>query len=74
MNAEDHDAPYVSHPNLTLQLTLRPRKRERAQANLALDLMKSLMLSAGIWREKSTGYVSPGDHRPVRFQVPQLVP
>ena len=26
----------------------------------ALDLMKSLMLSAGIWREKSTGYVSPG--------------
>lgn len=29
----------------------------------ALDLMKSLMLSAGIWREKSTGYVSPGDLR-----------
>ena len=25
--------------------------------------MKSLMLSAGIWREKSTGYVSPGDLR-----------
>ena len=29
----------------------------------ALDLMKILMLSAGIWREKSTGYVSPGDLR-----------
>ena len=29
----------------------------------ALDLMKELMLSAGIWRQKSTGYVSPGDLR-----------
>ena len=29
----------------------------------ALDLMKDLMLSAGIWRQKSTGYVSPGDLR-----------
>ena len=49
MNAEDHDAPYVSHPNLTLQLTLRHRKRERAQATWALAspagfLRKSLCL------------------------------